>query len=88
MDMLAPDLRIVWQMFSLAFVCVGECVCVWACVNAYELGHPAVGIQVLQAPGAITDLSLLMLFISSRLFASSRLAARLSSPTFHTLHWN
>lgn len=88
MDMLAPDLRIVWQMFSLAFVCAGECVCVRACVNAHELVHPVVGIQVLQAPGAITDLSLLMLFISFRLFASSRLAARLSSPTFHTLHWN
>lgn len=44
------------------------------------LVRPAVGIQVLRAPGAITDLSLLMLFISSRLFASGCSALRSNIP--------
>lgn len=79
MDRLAPDLHIVWQMFAL-LVCVCMTVTVCACVHARVPAHPDVGIQVLQAPGAITDLSLLMLFISSRLFASGRSALQSNIP--------
>lgn len=92
MDGLAPDLHIVWQMFSMLvgvymiYVCDNVRVysVLYACTRAgwstHPSIHPAVGIQVAQAPGATTDLGLLMLLISSRLFACGCSALRLHIP--------
>lgn len=76
---LDPDLYITLQMFLLFTQCERLCVSLYLhmCERERETVRadvsicPAVGIQVLQAPAAITDLGLLMLFISSRPFASS-----------------